>query len=125
LFGIYIIFTGHLTPGGGFPGGVIAAMAFVLLTLAYGKEIALKRMSENVSSVLDSLGALAFLLIALLGLTGAYFFLNFLGKGKEFHLFSAGTIPLSNIAIGIKVLASLFGVFLALAAFRALDRKEE
>ncbi|HID57013.1 TPA: hypothetical protein EYP37_10830, partial [Candidatus Poribacteria bacterium] len=38
IFGAYIVLTGHLTPGGGFPGGVILACAFVLLTLAYGGE---------------------------------------------------------------------------------------
>ena len=121
LFGIYIIFTGHLTPGGGFSGGVILAMAFVLLTIDYGKGVSLRKMSENMSSVLFCLGAFAFLLIALLGYTGAHFFLNFLDKGKEFHLHSGGTIPLSEIAIGLKVLASIFGVFMALAVFRPLD----
>jgi multisubunit Na+/H+ antiporter MnhB subunit len=31
LFGIYIILFGHLTPGGGFAGGVILASSYVLL----------------------------------------------------------------------------------------------
>ena len=38
LFGIYIVIFGHLTPGGGFAGGVILASSYVLLMLAFGKE---------------------------------------------------------------------------------------
>jgi len=38
LFGIYIVLFGHLTPGGGFAGGVILACSYVLLLLAYGRE---------------------------------------------------------------------------------------
>jgi hypothetical protein len=45
LYGIYIIITGHLAPGGGFAGGVIIACSYMLLTLAYGKEFTLKRLS--------------------------------------------------------------------------------
>ena len=40
LFGIYIIINGHLTPGGGFAGGVILASSYVFLMLAVGKEFA-------------------------------------------------------------------------------------
>jgi len=39
LYGIYIISHGHLTPGGGFAGGVIIALSFVNLMLAYGKVV--------------------------------------------------------------------------------------
>ena len=42
VFGIYLVLYGHLTPGGGFGGGVVLAMAFVLLVLAFGKEEGLK-----------------------------------------------------------------------------------
>ena len=38
LFGIYIIIFGHLTPGGGFAGGVILASSYVLIMLAYGRD---------------------------------------------------------------------------------------
>jgi multisubunit Na+/H+ antiporter MnhB subunit len=37
--------------------------------------------------------------------------------GQPLHLVSAGTIPLSNIAIGLKVGASLFLAILALSVF--------
>ena len=117
LFGIYIILYGHITPGGGFPGGVIVATAFILMMLSFGRRIALKKFGDMAASLLDNFGALMFLIVALLGFVGGYFFLNFIGRGTPFELFSAGTLPLSNIAIGLKVSASLYGVFVALAIF--------
>jgi multicomponent Na+:H+ antiporter subunit B len=117
IFGAYIVLYGHLTPGGGFAGGVILASAYVLLTLAFGKEMGLSKMSNTGASILDNSGALAFVVIGLLGFAGGYFFYNFLDKGVPFQLFSAGSIPLSNIAIGVKVTASLFAIFMALSIF--------
>ncbi len=130
IFGAYIVIYGHLTPGGGFAGGVILASAYVLLTLAFGRESALRKLSNTWASVLDNSGALAFALIGLLGFTGGYFFLNFLPHGRTFDLFSAGIIPLANIAIGIKVTASLFAIFMALSIFgrfiyKATEGEEE
>ena len=117
LFGIYIILYGHITPGGGFPGGVIVATGYILLMLSFGRRIALRKFGDMTASLLDNFGALAFLIVALLGFVGGYFFLNFISQGTPFQLFSAGTLPLSNIAIGLKVSASLYGVFVALAIF--------
>lgn len=123
LFGIYIILFGHLTPGGGFAGGVILASSYLLLMLAFGREFVQKDLPLAIDSKLDCLGALFFALIAILGLVfGGTFFLNFLYQkylpGQPFDLISAGTIPLSNIAIGIKVGASLFLVIFLLSTFR-------
>ena len=64
-------------PGGGFAGGVIIALSFVHLTLAYGKDTALRRMSKPRMSILESTGAIMFLTIALSGLASGYFFSNF------------------------------------------------
>jgi len=126
LFGIYIILYGHITPGGGFPGGVIVATAFILLMLAFGRRVALKKFGDTAASVLDNIGALAFLSVGFLGFIGGIFFLNVIGRGNLFDLFSAGTIPLSNIAIGLKVSASLYAVFVALAIFgKVLVRREK
>ncbi len=123
LFGIYIILFGHLSPGGGFAGGVILASSYVLLMLAFGREFVERNLPLPIASRLDCLGAFLFALIAILGLVvGGSFFVNFLYQkylpGEPFNLVSAGTIPLSNLAIGLKVGASLFLVIFALSIFR-------
>ena len=119
LYALYIVLHGHLTPGGGFAGGVIVAGVFVLRYLAFGGSKAGEKKSNITASVFESVGALLFVIIALLGLLIAgVFFLNFLPKGTPLHLLSAGIIPFCNIAIGIKVGAGLFSIFLALAAFK-------
>jgi multicomponent Na+:H+ antiporter subunit B len=118
LYGIYIVLHGHVSPGGGFAGGVIIALSFIHLMLAYGKEVAFKKLSKAWASAFESVGAIMFLGIALLGFTGGYFFLNFLSKGEPFKLFSAGIIPLCNIAICLKVGAGLFAIFVALVLLK-------
>jgi len=118
LYGVYILLHGHVSPGGGFAGGVIIALSFIHLMLAYGKEVALKRMPKQVVSFFEGFGAIMFLSIALLGFIGGHFFLNFLPKGDEFELFSAGIIPFCNIAISLKVGAGLFAIFIALTLLK-------
>jgi len=125
LYGIYIVLHGHISPGGGFAGGVIIALSFIHLMLAFGREMAFKKLSQAAASILESLGALMFLTVALLGFLGGYFFFNFfLHKGSPFALFSAGIIPLCNIAICLKVGAGLFAIFAALVLFRGIGEKE-
>ena len=118
VFGAYIVLYGHLTPGGGFAGGVIIACAFILVMLAHGKEQAFARLPEKAAHALDSGGALAFLIIGWLGVSGGFFFLNVFGRGEMFRLVSSGMIFPLNIAIAFKVGSSLFLVFAALAMFR-------
>ena len=123
LYGIYIILHGHVSPGGGFAGGVIVALSFIHLMLAFGREVALKKLPQSLASFFEGFGAVMFLSIALLGLFGGYFFLNFINKGEPFRLFSAGIIPLCNIAICLKVGAGLFAIFLAMV-FLKIKNKE-
>ncbi|RQV98806.1 MAG: hypothetical protein EH225_12645 [Calditrichaeota bacterium] len=117
LFGIYITFYGHLTPGGGFAGGIMLACGMILMTLAFGKRMSLGKLSDFYASLLDNLGAFTFWTIAMLGYIGGYFFMNFIEKSNPFGLLSSGTILTINIAIGVKVFASVFAVFMALTIF--------
>jgi multicomponent Na+:H+ antiporter subunit B len=124
LYGIYIVLHGHLTPGGGFAGGVIIAGAFVLLILAEGLAEVKNEILRWRASFLESMGIFLFWLCAMLGvLVGRYFFLNLLGKGEPFNLFSAGIIPLCNIGIGIEVGAALFSIFITLAVLKIQDKR--
>ncbi len=118
LYGIYILSHGHVSPGGGFAGGVIMALAFVNLMLAYGKDAAFRKLPKGVAHFFEGMAAIVFLAIALLGFTGGYFFLNFISKGEPFKLFSAGIIPLCNIAISLKVGTGIFAIFAALVLLK-------
>jgi multisubunit Na+/H+ antiporter MnhB subunit len=122
LFGIYIVMYGHITPGGGFGGGVIIACAFILIMLALGGQSGLGVFSKAAASRLDSVGLLIFLLVGWLGTYWAsgYFFANFIDTPEEawFTLFSGGTMPVMNVALGLKVASALFLVFTVLTALQ-------
>ena len=122
LYGIYLVLYGHVTPGGGFAGGVVIACGFVLVTIAGGGEEGYRFFSRRAASMLDASGVLLFLALATMGgwWAGEAFFENFIATAADRHftLFSGGIIPLANVGIGIKVASSLFLVFMVLAAMR-------
>ena len=64
--GLYIIIHGHLSPGGGFQGGVLVAGAFAILYVAYGVKNLSKRIKVNVLKVGEDIGALGFIILAFL-----------------------------------------------------------
>lgn len=125
LYGIHLIIYGHLTPGGGFPGGVVLASSFILALLARGKYAALERLPYALAKKLDTTGAIIFILSAYMGLlfSGVFFrnFIHDMNPGTTGRLFSSGTILLNNIAIGIKVCASIFLIMLFLSVLRVGD----
>ena len=129
LFGIYMVLYGHITPGGGFGGGVVIASAFILVTLASGERVGLSIFSKAASSRLDSVGLLLFLALGWLGTwwVGGYFFGNFISTSESAHfsVLSGGFIPLANIALGLKVTSALFLVFTVLTAFQILEQQED
>ncbi len=105
LFGFYIIIHGHLSPGGGFQGGVIIASAFLLMFLAKGDEFSL---NHKIISITEALSGAGFILIGILGVLLVDRFLgNFLPLGTIKELFSGGVIPLIYIFVGIKVSAEI------------------
>jgi len=126
VFGAYIVLYGHITPGGGFPGGVMIALAYILITLAYGRKVVESMVSGIAGSIADDFGALVILVLGLIGLwIGGTFLFNFLPKGTPFSLFSAGNIILYNLAITVKVGMSLYIVFLALAILQRVVTEDE
>lgn len=104
VLGIYIVTHGHLTPGGGFQGGIILAAALTLVSLAGGYP-AMKRVRPiPLIELADAAGAAGFVLIGVGGLiAGSEFLYNFLPLGEPGTLPSAGMIPLLNISVGLEV----------------------
>jgi multicomponent Na+:H+ antiporter subunit B len=111
----YVVVHGHLTPGGGFSGGVIGAGA-LLLAYAAGQQVRLRRVgSIAMLETVEAIGAGGFAALAIGGLIAAGATLqNFLPLGTSGMLLSAGTIPVGNVAIGVEVAG---GVALIVAEF--------
>jgi multicomponent Na+:H+ antiporter subunit B len=108
VFCAYIVVHGHLTPGGGFSGGVIGSGA-LLLAYTAGQSVRVKRVGSIVLlEATEALGAGGFALIAVGGLIGVGATLqNFLPLGTSGMLLSAGTIPTGNVAVGIEVVGAV------------------
>jgi multicomponent Na+:H+ antiporter subunit B len=118
VVGIYIILHGHLTPGGGFQGGVILAAAFFIPILARPGT----SLDQRIVSVIEGLAGASFILIGLLAmLAGEEFLTPLLAKGQLGTLLSAGTLPLLYIAVGLKVGSELAGLLAHLSETEATD----
>ena len=118
--GLYIIIHGHLSPGGGFQGGVLIAGAIALIYIGYGFK---KGIASNTFKIAEDLGALGFIILAFIGLIGSgVFFGNVLEKGNPGDLFSSGSIFLMNFAVGFKVFAGIsFLIIIMLANLNKED----
>jgi multicomponent Na+:H+ antiporter subunit B len=108
VLGAYVIVHGHLTPGGGFSGGVIVAGA-LLGAYAAGQVVRLGPVrSMPLLEGAEALGAGGFLALALGTLVASGVLLkNVLPLGTTGALLSAGTIPVGNVAVGVEVAGAI------------------
>ena len=135
IYGLYVIAHGHLTPGGGFQGGAVVASGCAMILVAYGSVWTMKKVKEKHLSILESVGAVSFIVLGFLGLIyGSVFFTNYLVgndilfgevpaiKSTLANINTAGVLPLMNFAVGLKVIAGLFAIVLVMAY--ATSKKE-
>jgi energy-converting hydrogenase B subunit I len=135
IFGLYVIAHGHLTPGGGFQGGAVIVSGVVMLLVAFSSQELKKSLRERLLSIMESSGALIFIGLAFAGISIVFFY-NFLvgtpifgripatGPGPG-DIWTGGFIPLMNLAVGLKVVAGLSAVVLAMALFSSGEEIEE
>ncbi len=101
LFGLYVMLYGHISPGGGFQGGVILASGIVFLAL--GSESETKLTHEKVLSHLESASFLILVLASASGLVAG----NGLLSNPFLDSSPVHFIILLNIIIGLKVGTSI------------------
>ena len=104
LFGVYIVLHGHLSPGGGFQGGVVLATAPLLMYIG-GEYRGLRTVTpEAPLELVKGAGTGGYVLIGLLGLWwGSSFLDNALPSGRVGDVLSSGTILALNLAVGVAV----------------------
>jgi multicomponent Na+:H+ antiporter subunit B len=108
LLGLYIVAHGHLTPGGGFQGGVILAGA-ALLTFLAGDFASLDQVtSQQLMEGGEMIGAGGYVAVGVAGtIFGTVFMDNWLPLGTSGNLNSGGFLPILNIAVGLAVSSGL------------------
>jgi multicomponent Na+:H+ antiporter subunit B len=109
VVGFDVVAHGHLTPGGGFQGGVVLA-AGAALVVAAGARLRLPPDEPPLpAEFMHGLGATGFVLLGLGGLvfSGSFLATTFAGHGTTGALLSGGTIPLLNVATGFEVAGAL------------------
>ena len=129
LFSVFVLIRGHDAPGGGFAGGLVAAIAFTLIVIAEDAESA--RRSLRVST--RSLIGVGLLLAAASGITGLVVGDAFLEAiFFDLPLLAGGRIELSTVFffdVGVYVavvgvtLTIVFTLSEAVAEARAVDAR--
>jgi len=136
--GITTILGGHITPGGGFQGGAMIASGIILSILVYGLGNSPLELSHTYIEVLESVGALGFVIFGLIGLFVGGFYLYNVGTDvlnivpaaiqNVFHypdVTNAGIIPYLNIFVGLKVFVGLSSIVIAFAGFKKIVEESE
>lgn len=136
--GIMTILGGHITPGGGFQGGAMIAGGVILSVLVYGLGNSPLEFSHLYIEVLESIGALGFIILGLIGLFVGGFFLYNVGTDllnvvpstiqNVFHypdVTNAGIIPYLNIFVGLKVFVGLSAIVIAFAGFKKITEESK
>ncbi|MDR2623886.1 MAG: cation:proton antiporter [Methanobrevibacter sp.] len=137
--GILTILGGHITPGGGFQGGAMIAGGIILCVITYGVEKSPIQLSHSFISTIESIGALSYILIGLVGLFTTGFFLYNVGADfyhlipnsmivEMFHypdVTNAGIVPYLNIFVGLKVFVGLSAIVIAFSQFKRSESAEE
>lgn len=109
LFGIYVIFNGHLAPGGGFQGGAILATALLIL---YYIDLKKKTNLEAIFTI-EKILYLSLLIIASFSyFTRGVWFTNVVPLESGIDVKAIFLVTL-NLIIGAKVALGLTAIFIA------------
>jgi len=109
VFGVYITFHGHLTPGGGFAGGTVIAAALILSSLNRRKDFEIFKV-EYLSKVI-CISLIGYGLIKAVGTFFPHQVHRVVPKGIPGDLLSGGFILPLNIIVGLSVACAMYIFF--------------
>ncbi len=112
IFGLYIIFFGHLSPGGGFAGGTIIGSSFILMRIVHKKSAKNSLTYRNMIKLLCSSLIIYGLIKGYSFITGGSHICLFkIPLGTPGNVFSGGLLLPLNICVGITVSIVMYFFF--------------
>lgn len=112
LFGIYVIFNGHLSPGGGFSGGTVFGAGLILHSIAFGDGETRRFFSERIFLIVKVSTLLVYSVVMFaFFVTGANGLPWSFPLGTVGNIFSSGHILLINVAVGFEVACTMYGMY--------------
>ena len=115
VFGVYVLFNGHLSPGGGFSGGSILGAGLILYAQAYGNEKAIKVIPAG------AIRAITIFSLSFYCLSKSYSFFtgnefngihSVIGPGTPGDFLSGGLILPLNLAVGLVVCCTMYTFYM-------------
>ncbi len=125
IFAFYVLAHGHVSPGGGFQGGVLMGASFILVALSWDLETALARFPMNRCIIVAAAGIILYGGIGLLSM--------FLGGEFLDYAELAKVLPVSRemaryhamlgveIGVGLTVTAIMFALYANLSSEGKLE----
>ena len=103
VYGAYVVLHGHLSPGGGFQGGVLIASAILMVFLGYGSLKVKKTFTDHKLHSSETVAEIIYVILGLLGIIGGFnFCVNFVFDSLNFD-----TSVLMNHAVGYHVMGGI------------------
>lgn len=122
LYAFYIQFYGEVGPGGGFQGGILLTVGFILHAVSFSYQKTLKIIKL---SLLRSLAASGVLIYFLTGFISMFFEKNFLNydvlHSSNRHLAQTIGVFCVEIGVGMTVFSSILLIYFSLLIFH--DRR--
>lgn len=116
--GLYLCAWGY-APGGGFPAGAVLMGVVLLLYVAFGHRAVARVTEPKVGETVELLGAVAIVLVGLLGLVlKGSFFANWVPLAPQQTIRSGGIVQLFSVSELVEVASGLVLVVFALLTMR-------
>ncbi len=103
LFGICVLFNGHISPGGGFSGGSVLGAALILFAVAFGPAAVHRFFTRGVFNLVRITGLLIYALMF-----GVYIYQGANGVQSELAHYIVLVI---DIAVGLVVMSTMYGFY--------------
>jgi multicomponent Na+:H+ antiporter subunit B len=114
VFGWYVIFFGHYSPGGGFQGGALLAASVLLIRVAGGRRIARLQIQEFATTPLAVVGVVIYFAAGLVAMAMGGYFLDYEMlpfPGLEPAMLRYYGILIIEVGIGLAVMAILIMIY--------------